>query len=174
MAQRRSRSDLPWAELVADQGLRLRYEAKVHRRGTDACHFWIGAISSSGHGKLKTSKVEGRPTLTITAHVLGWAIEYGAESVATVEVIRHSCDSPSCNNPRHWLAGTRRDNVLDYASRSRIAGHALDDERGAAGRASAIRAAILAAQASGEDVDAAIERAIIAGQPGGAWQDPLF
>ncbi|WP_316762498.1 hypothetical protein [Streptomyces herbicida] len=55
-----------------------------------------------------------------------------------------------------------------------FAGHALADTRGAAGRAVAIRDAIKATLAADEDVEAAIERAIIAGQPGGAWQDGLW
>ncbi|MEU9044544.1 MULTISPECIES: hypothetical protein [unclassified Kitasatospora] len=87
-------------------------------------------------------------------------------------MIRHSCDAPSCQNPGHWLAGTRQDNVLDYVSRSRLAGHALADTRGPAGRARAIRDAIKAA--APEDVEAAIRAAILAGQPGGAWQGELF
>ncbi|MFB7677867.1 hypothetical protein ACFC26_41355 [Kitasatospora purpeofusca] len=168
------RSAVPWSVLVADEGLRRRYEAKVDRRRDEDCHYWLGAISSSGHGKLKAGKTDAGAARTVSAHVLGYAIEHGAQAVTGVEVIRHTCDSPSCCNPRHWMPGTRQDNVLDYASRSTIAGNALDDVRGAAGRARAIRDAILAARAADADVGAAIERAIISGQPGGAWQDTLF
>jgi hypothetical protein len=55
-----------------------------------------------------------------------------------------------------------------------VTGHALADLRGAAGRAVAIRDAILSALAQGEDVEAAIAAAIRAGQPGGAEQGELW
>ncbi|MFD8706860.1 hypothetical protein ACFV1W_30370 [Kitasatospora sp. NPDC059648] len=164
-----------WAALIDHAPTRERYEAKVHRRGPEKCAYWLGAISSSGHGKLRAGS--GEASRIVTAHVLGYGIEHGAQALAEVKLIehtliRHTCDSPSCQYPGHWLLGTRQDNVLDYASRSRLAGHPLADTRGPAGRAVAIREAIL--QATPADVEEAIRRAILAGQPGGATQDTLF
>jgi len=174
-----ARADVPWEVLLADPDTLRRYEAKVYRRGPDRCEYWLGGISDSGHGKFRGgSRAKGSqvPSWVVSAHVLGYGIVHGAKALGTL-LIRHSCDSPSCQQPDHWLLGTRRDNVLDYASRSRLAGHTLADVRGAAGRAVAIRDAILTAQKEGADADtieAAIRAAIIAGQPGGAWQDGLW
>ncbi|MFF0429972.1 hypothetical protein ACFYUJ_37085 [Streptomyces sp. NPDC004520] len=85
--------------------------------------------------------------------------------------MRHTCDEAPCQNPGHWLAGTRGDNNRDAAARRLLAGHALADVRGAAGRARAVQAAIAAEP---DDLEAAIAAALAAGNPGGAHQDALF
>jgi hypothetical protein len=170
---RTERAEIEWEPMVADVATRARYEANVYRRGPGKCAYWLGAISDSGHGKLRAAASSGT-TRMVTAHVLGYAIVHGPEAVADVDVIRHRCDSPSCQLPEHWIEGTRRDNAIDYASRSRITGHALADLRGAAGRARAIRDAIRSALTDGKDVETAIEAAIRTGQPGGAEQAALW
>ncbi|MQS18003.1 HNH endonuclease [Streptomyces kaniharaensis] len=161
---------MPWAELVGHAPSRARYTAKVFRRGDGQCWYWTGGISSTGHGKFRAGT--GDWSEVVSAHEYGYAVEHGHQALIDTPVIRHTCDSPSCCNPRHWLPGTRQDNVLDYASRSRLAGHALADVRGPRGRADAIREAILAAKP--DEVEAAIREAIRAGQPGGAQQDGLW
>lgn len=35
------------------------------------------------------------------------------------EVVRHTCDTPSCCNPAHWLSGTQAQNVGDMIERGR-------------------------------------------------------
>ncbi|WP_326847575.1 hypothetical protein [Streptomyces kaniharaensis] len=165
---------VPWARLLADPKTRERYEEKIYRRGATQCWYWLGAVSDSGHGKLRAGSRTDKTSQIVTAHALGYAIEHGVEQVLAADVVRHKCDSPSCQNPEHWLAGTRADNASEYAARMGTIGHALTDRRGAAGRARAIRDAIKAALADGADVEAAIEEAIIAGQPGGALQIELW
>lgn len=85
-------------------------------------------------------------------------------------LIRHRCDEASCHNPACWMTGTGADNAADYQARQMTG--PLTDQRGAAGRATAIRDAILAALATGNDVRQAIERASAAGLP--HVQDTLF
>ncbi|RGD55387.1 hypothetical protein DR950_41735 [Kitasatospora xanthocidica] len=165
---------VPWAELLADPKTRRRYEEKIYRRRADQCWYWLGAVSDSGHGKLRAGSRTDKTSQIVTAHALGFAIVYGVEQLLAADVVRHGCDSPSCLNPAHWLAGTRAQNAGEYAARSRTIGHTLTDERGPAGRARAIRDAIKAALAAGADVEGAIERAVIAGQPGGALQIGLW
>lgn len=36
-------------------------------------------------------------------------------------VIRHTCDNPSCINPKHLLVGTQQENIKDRDSRNRNA-----------------------------------------------------
>ena len=40
-----------WLAWLADPDTRRRYEALVYRRGPGQCAYWLGAISSTGHGK---------------------------------------------------------------------------------------------------------------------------
>ncbi len=169
-----AKADVPWAQLLAHRDTVARYEAKVYRRGPGRCDYWIGAISDSGHGKIRAGnkKTTGK-SWVVTAHVLGFGLVHGVEALDRIALVRHTCDSPSCQLPEHWIPGTRQDNALDYASRSMVIGHALTDTRGAAGRAVAIRDAILDALDQGRDVELAIAGAIRAGQPGGAEQSAL-
>ncbi|MCQ8194684.1 HNH endonuclease [Streptomyces rugosispiralis] len=106
------------------------------------------------------------------AHLFGYRLAHGAESIPRGHVVRHTCDEPPCQNPAHWLLGTRGDNNRDAASRRRLAGHALADVRGAIGRARAVQAAIAAADP--DHLDEAIAAALVAGNPTGAHQDSLF
>ncbi len=89
-------------------------------------------------------------------------------------VIRHRCDEASCQNPAHLLLGTAADNTGDYRLRRYRVGGPLTDLRGTAGRAIAIRDAILNARARGPAAtDAAITAAILAGDSS-ADQPALF
>ncbi|GAA1377237.1 hypothetical protein ACFPK5_00340 [Streptomyces beijiangensis] len=165
---------VPWALLAADAPTVERYRAKIYDRGPDQCAYWTGAISSSGHGKLRAGSRKDNSSRVVTAHVLGYVIANGAQALAERDVVRHVCDESSCQLPAHWVAGARLDNIRDYYARSHRAGHALGDIRGPDGRAVAIRDAILTAQATGADIEAAIVTAIAAGNPSGASQDTLF
>ena len=82
-------------------------------------------------------------------------------------VIRHTCDESACCNPAHWMLGTRADNAAGYHDRKSDPLGPLADRRGPAGRARAIRDAILAARAHGPGaVEQAIHRASDQGMPG--------
>jgi hypothetical protein len=85
-------------------------------------------------------------------------------------VIRHRCDEASCHRPSHWVTGSTADNMADFTARGQVPGSPLTDRRGAADRAIAIRAAILAGLDRGdgrERIEAAIWSARAAGLPGG-------
>src|SRR4029077_8484474 len=42
-----------WAALLADTTSRARVHEKVCRRGPGQCHYWLGALTSSGHGRVR-------------------------------------------------------------------------------------------------------------------------
>jgi hypothetical protein len=42
-----------WQAWLADQDTRRRFDALVYWRGPDRCAYWLGAISSTGHGKFR-------------------------------------------------------------------------------------------------------------------------
>lgn len=164
---------VPWLSLAADASTRARYRAKIHRcddaDDNEPCWFWTANLSSTGHAKMRAGSRTTGTSRMVTAHVLGWVIHHGQ---VPPEVVRHTCDEASCQQPRHWVAGRRGQNVVDYYAR-RHAGP-LTDTRGPRGRAEAIRDAIVTTLATDPTrVAAAIEAAIAAGAPPAA-QPPLF
>ncbi|WP_433573961.1 hypothetical protein [Streptomyces sp. CA-251247] len=173
MGQQQPTSAVPWDRLAADPVTAARYHTKVYRGGgPDACHWWLGAISDSGHGKFRAGSRTAGTSRVVTAHVLGWAIHHGAAALGPSAVVRHACDETSCQNPTHLLIGERLQNIADFQARRGLSGHALGDVRGAAGRAVAVRDAILTAEAGAQA--AAIVAALAAGHPSGERQDTLW
>lgn len=154
-----------WRMLLTDAGTRRRYTARVHRRGPDQCWYWLGAISSTGHGKLRASSRACGVSRVVTAHVYGYQFHNGPLEAKPGDdpVISHRCDEASCQNPAHWRLGTRAENSVEYVERRRWAGGPLSDVRGAQGRALAVRDAILTARSSGADIEAAIAAALAEG-----------
>ncbi|MEU5547173.1 HNH endonuclease [Streptomyces sioyaensis] len=164
---------VPWGTLLADGETVARYWSHVLRRGPDDCWWWTGGLSDTGHATFRAVSLPGRTRRGIVpAHLFGYRLAHGIDSIPAGMVIRHRCDEPPCQNPAHWLLGTRGDNNRDAASRRRLAGHALTDVRGAAGRARAVQAAIAAADP--DYLDEAIAAALAEGNPSGAHQDSLF
>ncbi|MCZ0984048.1 HNH endonuclease [Streptomyces diastatochromogenes] len=125
---------MPWATLLADGETVARYRSHVLRRGPDECWWWTGGLTDTAHGTFRAVSLPGRTRRgTVPAHLFGYRLAHGPDSLPAGLVVRHTCDEPPCQNPAHWLAGTRGDNNRDAASRRRLAGHALADVRGAAG-----------------------------------------
>lgn len=92
--------------------LRDRYEVKVDRSaGPDACHPWIAYRNEHGYGKIR---VNGRSEF---AHRVGWSLTY--ESDPGPLSVMHTCDNPPCQNPRHWVLGTHRENMADKRRKGR-------------------------------------------------------
>jgi hypothetical protein len=171
-----------WQAWLADPDTRRRFEALVYRRGPDRCAYWVGAISSTGHGKFRAgSRAQARagagpavPSRIVTAHVYAYQLHHGVipAPLAGQVVVRHSCDEPSCENGDHLLSGTQPENVWDYRARRGREDGPLADHRGARGRAIAIRHAILASRRNGADIEEALRQAIAAGIP--PHQERLF
>jgi hypothetical protein len=95
---------------VTDRSLEL-YEAKVERSaGPDACHPWTGARSKDGHGFFKRDGEN---------YAARWGYRRFIGPLSKDEIVRHTCDNPPCQNPRHWVKGTHLDNSNDKVSRGR-------------------------------------------------------
>lgn len=168
-----------WQAWLADPDTRRRYEALVYRQGPGRCAFWLGAISSTGHGKFRAgSRARARPAAgpsrIVTAHVYAYQLHHGALSAAGAGqvVIRHTCDETSCQDREHLIIGTQPDNVRDYQARRGRESGPLADRRGARGRAVAIRDTILTARRTGTSIEEALQQAIGAGIP--SRQERLF
>ena len=171
-----------WQAWLADPDTRRRFETLVYRRRPGQCAYWLGAISSTGHGKFRAgsrtrARIEAEPAVPsriVTAHVFAYQLHHGVIPApwAGQVVIRHRCDEASCEDWDHLVIGTQPNNVLDYRARRGREDGPLADRRGARGRAVAIRNAILAARRDGQDVEEALQRAISAGIP--PRQERLF
>ena len=79
------------------------------------CWLWLGAVNHNGHG-ICTTRSGSR-----LAHVASFTAF--VRPVLPCEVVRHKCDTPSCINPEHLLAGSQRDNVMDMIDRGRHWSH---------------------------------------------------
>lgn len=169
---RRGPSPQEWGRLLTDGDTVARYWSHVLRRGAGDCWWWTGGLTDSGQ-TFRAGSHTTASSRVVPAHLFGWRLAHGPESIPAGMVVRHICDEPPCQQPAHWILGTRGDNNRDAAVRRRLAGHALTDVRGAAGRARAVQAAIATA-ADTDQLDAAIAAALAAGHPSGARQDPLF
>jgi hypothetical protein len=162
-----------WELLLADTGTRARYESKIWRPDGDGCAWWLGAISDTGHGKMRISRKLRSPAQVVTAHVYGYQLQHGLLRPRPGEdlVIAHRCDETSCQQAGHWELVPRSVNGADYLARRDRATGPLADVRGPHGRAAAIRTAILSALAAGHDVDQ-VTQAIADAQAAGLSTSP--
>ncbi|MFE6449661.1 hypothetical protein [Nocardiopsis dassonvillei] len=153
-----------WQAWLDDAALVERYRASICWRGGDACAYWLGTLSSTGHGKLRVGSRSDGTRRVVTAHVFGYQLAHGvlADDAGDV-VVGHRCDEPACQRPQHWELTTRAGNDADYRRRKHQ--WPLADVRGARGRAVALRDAIRAALAVDDDVEVAIAAADAAGRP---------
>lgn len=94
------------------ESLRTRFWSRVLVQPPDECWPWIGHVNSQGYGKIK-----GFLKSTEYAHRVSYFLHAGTID-QTLKVL-HSCDRPSCVNPRHLRQGTPRDNNQDCLKRGR-------------------------------------------------------
>lgn len=162
-----------WMALLDDARARARVHEKVYRRGPGQCHYWLGALSSSGHGRVRlrvrTASSPRPASIVVAAHVYLYQESRGLLRPLpddSYPVVRHRCGEPSCLNPIHLAAGTAAGSPGAIAARGTASPAA--DTRGAQGRAIAIRDAIVGAIAAGAapgEIEVAIEAAAAAGVP---------
>lgn len=93
-------------------------EADVERflkkiKKTDTCWLWTASTRGGGYGSFKLH------SRTVLAHRVSYILFNGDLSIN--DVVRHSCDTPSCVNPSHLLLGSCADNVADRVARGRSA-----------------------------------------------------
>jgi hypothetical protein len=163
-----------WAALLDDGKSRARVHEKVYRRGPGRCHYWLGALSSSGHGRVRlgvrTASALRPVSVVVAVHVYLYQESRGLLRPlpdGSNPVVRQRCGEPSCLNPIHLAAGPAADSAAGMIAVQGPAGP-VADIRGAQGRAIAIRNAIVDAIALGAtpgEIEVAIEAAAAAGIP---------
>lgn len=88
----------------------VKFNSKI-RIVDNGCHFWESGKSPLGYGNFYM-----RNTLYL-AHRLAYELAY---KVSPKDLcVCHSCDNPSCVNPKHLFLGTVKDNMLDKVRKGR-------------------------------------------------------
>ena len=171
-----------WAALMDDAKARARLHERVYRRGPGQCHYWLGALTASGHGRVRlgvrAATARQPASVVVAAHVYLYQESRGLLRPLPnggYPMVRHRCGEPSCLNPIHLTATTAPGDTPVMIAAGGTAGPAADI-RGAQGRAMAIRNAIVAAVAAGAapgEIEMAIEAAAAAGIPAGQTALPF-
>lgn len=77
----------------------------------DKCWEWQASTGHFGYGWIAWGK---RPE---HAHRVSWLLTYG--EIPDRLFVLHSCDNPSCVNPKHLFLGTHLDNARDKEAKGR-------------------------------------------------------
>lgn len=89
-----------------------RFWEKVERRGHDECWPWLGSKDRWGRGYFSfRGKTERAPRVA-------WSLSYGEPFPADKDAC-HTCDNPTCVNPRHIWIGDARENLRDAVRKGR-------------------------------------------------------
>lgn len=91
-----------------------RFMSKTTPEPNTGCWLWVGVVDRDGYGGLF---VAGRGKAKATRV----SLELAGRPARPGEVVRHSCDQPSCVNPGHLKAGTQKENIADAVARGRKA-----------------------------------------------------
>lgn len=75
------------------------------------CWIWQAGRTKDGYGNVA---VNGH--YHVRAHRAAWFYTYGRYPA---DILRHTCDTPLCVNPKHLLEGSHADNVRDKVRRNR-------------------------------------------------------
>jgi len=93
----------------------LRFWSKVRIREPDECWPWTASGDKNGYGQFG---IGSRVTLKMfRAHRVAWTIASGPIPIGLC--VLHSCDNPTCQNPRHFFCGTVTDNNHDMMQKGR-------------------------------------------------------
>lgn len=87
----------------------IRFWTKVEAPNDFQCWEWQGRRNQKGYGRFDDG---------IPAH--RWAYECFHGPIPDGKMILHSCDNPSCVNPKHLRPGTHMENMQDAVDRNRF------------------------------------------------------
>lgn len=91
-----------------------RYWPKVQVNKPNECWPWIASTNQKGYGCFKW---EGHQS---NAQRFAWILKHG--TIPDGLHVLHSCDNPSCQNPKHLFLGNNDKNIQDKMNKGRHRG----------------------------------------------------
>ena len=91
-----------------------RFWKKVDKRSDNECWLWTGAKSSKGYGFIGAGGVGGKQ---LGAHRVSYQL--ANNDLTDADYVLHSCDNPSCVNPKHLRKGTQSENIKEACDKGR-------------------------------------------------------
>jgi len=91
-----------------------RFLSKVDIGAPSECWNYEGSKHRQGYGMFRTCST------VMVAHRIAYQLSNPNEDISG-KVIMHSCDNPSCCNPKHLTCGTQADNMRDRDLKNRNA-----------------------------------------------------
>lgn len=99
-----------YTSLTFEQQIEL-FWSKVAITSDDKCWLWLASKNNKGYGQ---KMLNGQITL---AHRIAWTLPNYI--IPDGLFVLHSCDNPSCVNPKHLFIGTNQENMDDMVKKGR-------------------------------------------------------
>lgn len=94
--------------------------SKVDKRGEDECWNWMGYKNEDGYGRVQIKEWAYFAHRVIFDLVNPGIIKLNApKSYDETGFLLHTCDNPSCCNPKHLWVGTHAQNMADKVAKNR-------------------------------------------------------
>jgi hypothetical protein len=95
--------------------MEVRFWKFVNKLSEDECWNWTGNTMANGYGRFSIGK---KAQGSDGAHRVSWRLANNQEIPKGIHVM-HSCDNPTCVNPKHLSLGTPKENVQDMIRKGR-------------------------------------------------------
>jgi hypothetical protein len=94
--------------------------SKVDKQSENDCWKWTGYRNKQGYGRVQINEWSYYAHRVIYSLVHPNTIEWRApKNSKEAGFLLHTCDNPSCCNPKHLFVGTHADNMADKAAKGR-------------------------------------------------------
>jgi len=94
--------------------------SKVDKKTENECWNWMGLKNEQGYGRVQINEYSYYAHRVIFDLVNPGVIQWNAPRNSSESgFLLHSCDNPSCCNPKHLFVGTHADNMADKAAKGR-------------------------------------------------------
>ena len=93
---------------------------KVEKKGENDCWNWLGYKNVQGYGRVQINDYSYYAHRVIFNLTNPGVIQLNApKSADECGFLLHTCDNPSCCNPKHLWVGTHKDNMVDKSRKGR-------------------------------------------------------